>query len=113
MREGRRIRESEQPLKLVKQRAVTINKRRAQEMAEQEGMDPIMQGLYSASQTELVIPPPIVDVCAHMLNTPRMQAEREVAFLQGKIPKNSYGNLDLFAPHMLPRGAVHLPCKFC
>ena len=62
MREGRKIREGEQALKMVKQRAVTINKRRAQEMAQQEGLEPVMQGLYSASQTELVIPPPIIDV---------------------------------------------------
>lgn len=88
MREGRTIKDGEQPLKNVKQRAVTINKRRAQEMAMQDGQEPLMQGLYSQHQTELVIPPPIKD---------------------GKIPKNSYGNLDLFAPHMLPKGAVHLP----
>lgn len=62
MREGRRIKEGEQPLKNVKQRAVTINKRRAQELAEQDGFEGIMQGLYSRSQTELVIPPPIVNV---------------------------------------------------
>lgn len=90
MREGRTIRDGEQPLKNVKQRAVTINRRRAQEMAMQEGQEPLMQGLYSRNQTELVIPPPIKD---------------------GKVPKNSYGNLDLFAPHMLPKGAVHLPHK--
>lgn len=88
MREGRTIKDGEQPLKNVKQRAVTINKRRAQEMAMQDGQEPLMQGLYSRQQTELVIPPPIKD---------------------GKIPKNSYGNIDLFAPHMLPKGAVHLP----
>lgn len=90
MREGRSVKEGEQPMKMVKQRAVTIIKRRMQEMAQQEGNEPIMQGLYSCSQTELVIPPPIVN---------------------GIIPKNSYGNLDLFAPHMLPRGAVQIPFK--
>ena len=63
MREGRRIKAGEQALKLVKQRAVTINKRRMQEMAEQEGFEPVMQGLYGRSQTEMVIPPPLVDVC--------------------------------------------------
>lgn len=90
MREGRTIRDGEQPLKTVKQRAVTVNRRRAQEMAMQDGQEPLMQGLYARNQTELVIPPPIVN---------------------GKIPKNSYGNIDLFAPHMLPKGAVHLPHK--
>lgn len=62
MREGRKIKPAEQPLKLVKQRAVTINKRRAQEMAELDGGEPIQQGLYAEWQTELHIPPPIVDV---------------------------------------------------
>jgi xeroderma pigmentosum group C-complementing protein len=31
--------------------------------------------------------------------------------IQGKIPKNNFGNLDLYVPTMLPRGAVHVPCK--
>jgi xeroderma pigmentosum group C-complementing protein len=30
--------------------------------------------------------------------------------LQGKIPRNAYGNIDMFTPTMLPPGAVHLPC---
>lgn len=30
---------------------------------------------------------------------------------QGKVPKNSFGNIDLFVPSMLPEGAVHLPSK--
>jgi xeroderma pigmentosum group C-complementing protein len=30
---------------------------------------------------------------------------------QGKIPKNGFGNIDLFTPTMLPPGAVHLPCE--
>ena len=63
MREGRRIKEGEQPMKMVKQRAMTINKRRAQEMAEAEGREEdTMQGLYAEWQTEKSIPPPIVDV---------------------------------------------------
>lgn len=62
MRIGRRVRDKQEPLKWVKQRAVTIQKRRAQELAVQEGQDPIQQGLYSQAQTELYRPPPIVDV---------------------------------------------------
>lgn len=31
---------------------------------------------------------------------------------QGIIPTNSFGNIDLYAPTMLPEGAVHLPCEF-
>lgn len=62
MKEGRRIKAGEQPMKLVKQRAVTINKVRAQEAAVAEGEEPIQQGLYAKWQTELVKPQPVKDV---------------------------------------------------
>lgn len=71
MRQGYRIREGAQPMKMIQQRAVTINKRRAVEMAlaEQNGDGSgdgneggLMQGLYARNQTELYIPPPVVDV---------------------------------------------------
>lgn len=71
MRQGYKIKQGAQPMKTVKQRAVTINKRRAVEMAlaEQNGDGSRegneggpMQGLYSKNQTELYIPPPVVDV---------------------------------------------------
>ncbi|KAI8994160.1 hypothetical protein BD414DRAFT_481596 [Trametes punicea] len=137
MRQGRKVREGAQPLKWVKQRAVTVNKKRAIEMAladqreraasasgsisasktprageggdageelelswdagggstpgegfaSEEGM---MQGLYAEHQTEIYRPPPVID---------------------GKIPKNEFGNIDLYVPSMLPAGAVHVPFK--
>ena len=71
MRQGHKIKEGAQPMKTIKQRAVTINKRRAVEMAlsEQNGDGSgegneggLMQGLYAKNQTELYIPPPVVDV---------------------------------------------------
>ena len=121
MREGRVVSEGQQPLKNVKQRAVTIQKRRMQEMAEQDGHEGIMQGLYSRKQTELVVAPPVVDVSGIEVlmswDRPRLHLSSGHANVitctvlhQGKVPKNSYGNLDLFAPHMLPAGGVHLPC---
>lgn len=61
---GRRVKERQEPLKWVKQRAVTLNKRRQQEMALQEGQGEIMQGLYAEWQTEIYRPPPIKDVSA-------------------------------------------------
>lgn len=61
MRTGRKIKEGCQPMKMVKQRAVTIHRRRLIEMAQQEG-DEVLQGLYSEAQTELYRPDPIVDV---------------------------------------------------
>lgn len=71
MRQGYRIREGAQPMKMIKQRAVTINKRRAVEMAladksgdgSGEGNEGgLMQGLYARGQTELYIPPAVIDV---------------------------------------------------
>jgi xeroderma pigmentosum group C-complementing protein len=61
MRSGRRVKEKQEPLKWVKQRAVTLNKRRQQELARQEGVD-VLQGLYAEWQTEVYRPPPIKDV---------------------------------------------------
>ncbi|OCF37288.1 hypothetical protein I316_01197 [Kwoniella heveanensis BCC8398] len=90
MRTGRRVKDKQEPLKWVKQRAVTLQKRRAQELAVQEGGEAIQQGLYAEYQTEIYRPPPIKD---------------------GIIPQNSFGNIDLYAPTMLPEGAVHLPYK--
>ena len=76
MRQGRKVREGCQPMKWVKQNAVTVNRRRALEMALAErdhlpvagagegppGGQDVMQGLYAESQTELYIPDPVVDV---------------------------------------------------
>ncbi|KZT42654.1 Rad4-domain-containing protein, partial [Sistotremastrum suecicum HHB10207 ss-3] len=90
MRVGRRVREGHQPLKMVKARATTVHRRRALEMAQAETGEESLQGLYSEAQTELFIPDPVID---------------------GKIPKNDFGNIDLYVPSMLPRGAVHVPHK--
>lgn len=90
LRQGRVVVEGAQPLKRVKQRAVTISKRRVQEAAAQAGEEDIMQGLYSRPQTELYRAPPVVD---------------------GRVPKNKFGNIDLYTPTMLPEGAAHLPQK--
>lgn len=61
MRMGRRVKEGAQALKWVKQRAMTIHRRRAMELAQQEG-DEMLQGLYSEVQTELYIPDPVLNV---------------------------------------------------
>jgi xeroderma pigmentosum group C-complementing protein len=66
IRHGRVVREGEQPLKYVKQRAATINRRRELEIrAETEGTNnggAVMQGLYAEDQTEAYVPPPVIDV---------------------------------------------------
>ncbi|KAF7298687.1 hypothetical protein MIND_00815900 [Mycena indigotica] len=94
---GRRIREGEQPLKLVKARTATLGRQReiavlkdGLRTAGEEEQGEVMTGLYAFSQTELYVPDPVVD---------------------GVIPKNNFGNIDLYVPSMLPAGAVHIPYK--
>lgn len=90
-KEGRRPKLGEQPRKRVPFRAATINRKR--ELAEAEiasGGQKMLQGLYSHDQTEWIIPDPIVD---------------------GRIPKNGYGNMDVYVESMVPKGATHLRLK--
>jgi xeroderma pigmentosum group C-complementing protein len=89
-KEGREIREGEQPLKLVPMRAVTVTRKREIEERERLEGEKVKQGLFSKAQTDWIIPDPIVD---------------------GKIPRNSYGNIDVYVPTMVPKGAVHVPLK--
>lgn len=58
---GREIIKGEQPIKMVKSNAVTIEKRRMQERAKQEGHE-MMVACYGEWQTKLYVPDPIVDV---------------------------------------------------
>jgi xeroderma pigmentosum group C-complementing protein len=89
-KEGREVKEGEQPLKYVPMRAVTvIRKREIEERERDEGVKP-KQGLYSKAQTDWIVPPPIVD---------------------GKIPRNAFNNIDVYVPTMVPKGAVHIPLK--
>lgn len=102
--EGRMVREGVQALKLAKVRAGTVNKMRELEVLKEELREAggegnqnghgtggeVMQGLYARFQTEPYVPDPIVD---------------------GKIPKNNFGNIDLYVPSMLPEGGVHVPFK--
>jgi hypothetical protein len=43
--------------------------------------------LYAESQTEIYVPPPVIN---------------------GVIPKNDYGNIDIYTPSMVPAGGVHV-----
>jgi len=43
--------------------------------------------VFGSWQVEDYVPPPAVD---------------------GKVPRNAYGNVELFKPSMLPKGCVHL-----
>lgn len=89
-KEGREVKEGEQPLKYVPMRAVTVQRKREIEVRERDEGQKIKQGLYSEAQTDWIIPEPIVD---------------------GKIPRNSFGNIDVYVPTMVPDGAIHIPLK--
>ncbi|KAI7090702.1 Rad4-domain-containing protein [Hortaea werneckii] len=89
-KEGRALKEGEQPMKLVPMRAVTLVRKREMEDAQRETGEKLKQGLYSWDQTDWIIPPPIEN---------------------GVIPKNAFGNMDVYVPTMVPRGAIHLPLK--
>ena len=78
------------PLKHAPYRAATTNRRREIAEAERATGQKVLQPLYSYEQTDWIIPDPIQD---------------------GVIPKNEYGNIDMFAEHMCPEGAVHLPYR--
>jgi xeroderma pigmentosum group C-complementing protein len=71
MRIGRKVKPGCQPMKWVKPRAATVNKRREIEMtlevnkstaADDDAVEDVMQGLYALSQTEMYKPEPIIDV---------------------------------------------------
>ncbi|KAI0998129.1 hypothetical protein K3495_g10061 [Podosphaera aphanis] len=89
-KEGRAPRPNEQPLKRVPYRAATTNRKRELAEAEYASGEKMLQGLYSQAQTDWIIPPPIKD---------------------GIIPKNTFGNIDLYVESMLPKGAVHIPYR--
>lgn len=89
-KQGRAPIAGEQPLKKVPYRAATTNRRREIAEAEAATGQKVLQGLYSFDQTDWIIPDPIRD---------------------GIIPKNDYGNIDLFVEHMCPEGAVHVPYR--
>lgn len=86
--EGRVIKEGEEALKWVKSRGYTLANKRAEEEARQQGLEGLQEGLYALFQTELYRAPPVVDGC---------------------VPTNSFGNIDLFVESMLPPGAAHIP----
>jgi len=82
---GRDIKIGEQPVKTVAVKARPGDEDIGDEIKERAGTN-----LYTEEQTELYMAPPIVN---------------------GRVPKNSYGNLDVFVPSMIPEGGVHIPCK--
>lgn len=89
-KQGRAPKPGVSPRKHAPYRAATTNRRRELAEAETLAGRKVLQGLYSIDQTDWIIPPPITN---------------------GVIPKNQYGNIDLFVEHMLPEGAAHVPYR--
>lgn len=63
MREGCVISMGQQPLKRVKPRATTIERKRMLEVAKADGQEEELQGLYAKWQTEPYVPEPVMNVC--------------------------------------------------
>ncbi|KAH7396504.1 hypothetical protein DE146DRAFT_656954 [Phaeosphaeria sp. MPI-PUGE-AT-0046c] len=88
-RMGQDVRDGEQPLKHAKPkkgRQVSIGP----DMDVDEQQEEVGAGLYAKFQTELYVPPPVV---------------------RGRVPRNAYGNLDLYVPSMCPPGGSHVRHK--
>ncbi|KIW62528.1 hypothetical protein PV04_10696 [Phialophora macrospora] len=83
-RRGRDVNEGEQPLK----RAVPRRKRTpAADGSDDDEEAANGTALYAEYQTSLYEPPPVVN---------------------GQVPRNAYGNLDVYVASMIPAGAVHI-----
>lgn len=85
---GRDTKMGEQPAKVVAARQLP------QDDDMNDGGDPEESAgtnLYTEDQTEPCYVPPVVN---------------------GQVPKNSYGNLDIYVPSMVPAGGVHIPGKY-
>ncbi|CAB3998693.1 DNA repair complementing XP-C cells [Paramuricea clavata] len=79
MKEARVVKAGEETYKIVKGR------KSRRKMLENVGE--VKAELFGRWQTKEYIPPPVVD---------------------GKVPRNEYGNVELFKPSMLPAGACHI-----
>ncbi|OQV23250.1 DNA repair protein complementing XP-C cells-like protein [Hypsibius exemplaris] len=97
LKEARVIKPSEQPYKEVKRMKRAVPKRKGR--GNSDSLNAVanrlppkdeMSGLYGRWQTEDFIPP---------------------VAQNGIVPRNEYGNVDMFQPSMLPVGCVHIPIK--
>jgi xeroderma pigmentosum group C-complementing protein len=95
LREGKQIKAEEQPVKMTKVKRMTVQRQRLMEKSKQDEMRGIiesteeldMNGLFGEWQTEWYQPLSVVD---------------------GKIPKNSFGNVEIFHERMIPVGTIFL-----
>ncbi|KAH0536931.1 hypothetical protein FGG08_006233 [Glutinoglossum americanum] len=85
-RAGRDIKTGQQPLKHIQPKRNKPNSLGDDEEGDPDGGTGT--GLYAEFQTVVYEPPPVV---------------------RGRVPKNSYGNIDIYVPSMVPKGGSHLP----
>jgi xeroderma pigmentosum group C-complementing protein len=81
---GRDVKDGEQPLKHAKPRK---GRSLSPDPLDAESSEQVGAGLYAFFQTELYVPPPVVG---------------------GRVPRNMYGNFDVYVPSMVPPGGVHI-----
>ncbi|KAM3419435.1 hypothetical protein BST61_g5361 [Cercospora zeina] len=81
---GREIKQGEQPLKHVRARQ---RRKATPDPGTHASEDGPMTALYAPYQTQLYVPQPV---------------------RKGRIPKNAYGNLDVYVPSMVPAGGIHV-----
>ncbi|GME51559.1 DNA repair protein [Neofusicoccum parvum] len=82
---GREIKPGEQPLKHAKPRRTRQQQPFPDE--DENGEETLGAALYAPFQTELYVPPPCV---------------------RGRVPRNAFGNLDVYVPSMVPPGGLHV-----
>jgi xeroderma pigmentosum group C-complementing protein len=80
---GREVKVGEVPLKTSMPRRGT---RAHQSPMEEDEEVPVGVGMYAVFQTQLYVPPPITR--------------------DGMVPRNRYGNIDVYVPSMIPEGGV-------
>ncbi|TPX62259.1 hypothetical protein PhCBS80983_g00490 [Powellomyces hirtus] len=97
LKKGRMIKAGEEPMKHIKARVATIKRLRQIEMEkmddrgrdrEDESTDSSKSAVFGEWQTTEYLAPPLID---------------------GQIPKNEFGNIEIFHKNMIPRGCIHLP----
>ncbi|KAI7509025.1 Rad4-domain-containing protein [Hortaea werneckii] len=85
---GRIVKEGEQPLKnVVSRRPMGGRRARSPSAEDEDGSNKAVTALYAPYQTELYVPAPVV---------------------KGRVPRNAFGNLDIYLPSMVPAGGTHL-----
>ncbi|GAB1737774.1 hypothetical protein NU219Hw_g2181t1 [Hortaea werneckii] len=85
---GRIVKEGEQPLKnVVSRRPMGGRRARSPSAEDEDGATKAVTALYAPYQTEAYVPPAVV---------------------KGRVPRNAFGNLDIYLPSMVPAGGTHL-----